>query len=109
MRTIVVSDIFGVIYDMKLTVLALWLLNQASPDLASVVARYLLVDARPSQAPYMIPDHLARADPLVERFERCARGRLAEGFSLDAAASGLAVKRRCRLSRYAIDSAVVPQ
>jgi hypothetical protein len=60
MRTIVVSDIFGVIYDMKLTVLALWLLNQASPDLASVVARYLLVDARPSQAPYMIPDHLAR-------------------------------------------------
>lgn len=74
--------------------LALWLLNQASPDLASVVARYLLVDARPSQAPYMIPDHLARADPLVERFERWARGRLAEGFSLDAAASALATSTR---------------
>lgn len=74
--------------------LALWLLNQASPALASVVVRYLLVDARPSQAPYMIPDHLARADPLVERFERWARGRLAEGFSLDAAADSLATSTR---------------
>jgi transcriptional regulator GlxA family with amidase domain len=74
--------------------LALWLVNQASPELASLVARYLLVDARPSQAPYMIPDHLARADPLVERFERWARGRLAEGFSLDAAAESLATSTR---------------
>ena len=74
--------------------LALWLLNQASPELASMVARYLLVDARPSQAPYMIPDHLARADPLVERFERWARGRLAQGFSLDAAADFLSTSTR---------------
>ncbi|WP_244817540.1 GlxA family transcriptional regulator [Caballeronia sp. Lep1P3] len=74
--------------------LALWLINQASPDIASTVARYLLVDPRPSQAPYMIPAHLARADPLVERFERWARGRLAEGFSLDAAAKTLATSGR---------------
>jgi len=74
--------------------LALWLLGQASPALAAVVVRYLLVDARPSQAPYMIPDHLARADPLVERFERWARERLAEGFSLDAAADALATSTR---------------
>ncbi len=74
--------------------LALWLLGQASPALAAVVARYLLVDARPSQASYMIPDHLARADPLVERFERWARERLAQGFSLDAAARALATSTR---------------
>ncbi|WP_207004836.1 GlxA family transcriptional regulator [Trinickia mobilis] len=74
--------------------LALWLLNQASPALASMVARYMLVDARPSQAPYMIPDHLARADPLVERFERWARGRLAQGFSLEAAAESLSTSAR---------------
>ncbi|MNQ25310.1 HTH-type transcriptional activator RhaS [compost metagenome] len=74
--------------------LALWLLGQASPALAAVVVRYLLVDARPSQAPYMIPDHLARADPLAERFERWARDRLAEGFSLDAAADALATSTR---------------
>lgn len=74
--------------------LALWLLNQASPALAAVVVRYLLVDARPSQAPYMIPDHLARADPLVERFEQWARARLADGFSLDEAAHALATSTR---------------
>lgn len=74
--------------------LALWLLGQASPALAAVVVRYLLVDARPSQAPYMIPNHLARADPLVERFERWARDRLAQGFSLDDAADALATSTR---------------
>jgi len=74
--------------------LALWLVRQASPELAAVTARYLIVDPRPSQAPYVIPDHLAHADPLVERFERWARERLAEGFSLDAAADALATSPR---------------
>ena len=74
--------------------LALWLVRQASPELAAVTARYLIVDARPSQAPYVIPDHLAHADPLVGRFERWARGRLARGFSLDDAAGALATSKR---------------
>ena len=74
--------------------LALWLVRQASPGLAAVVARYLLVDARPSQAAYMIPDHLAHADPLVQRFERWARAQLDQGFSLDAAAQALATSKR---------------
>jgi transcriptional regulator GlxA family with amidase domain len=74
--------------------LALWLVRQASPELAALVARYLLVDARPSQAQYMIPDHLAHSDVLVQRFERWARGRLADGFSLDAAADALATSKR---------------
>jgi transcriptional regulator GlxA family with amidase domain len=74
--------------------LALWLVRQLSPELAAVAARYLVVDARPSQAPYMIPDHLAHADPMVEHFERWARAHLAEGFSLDAAAGALATSKR---------------
>jgi transcriptional regulator GlxA family with amidase domain len=74
--------------------LALWLIRQSSPELSALVARYLLVDSRPSQAPYMIPEHLARADPLVERFERWARSRLAEGFSLEQAADALATSKR---------------
>ena len=74
--------------------LALWLIRQSSPELATMVARYLLVDGRPSQAPYMIPEHLARADPLVAQFERWARSRLAEGFSLDSAADALATSKR---------------
>lgn len=80
--------------------LSLWLLRQVSPALAATVARYLIVDERPSQAPYIIPDHLAHADPLVARFEAWVRAHLAEGFSLDAAATALAVsprtlQRRC--------------
>jgi transcriptional regulator GlxA family with amidase domain len=66
--------------------LALWIIRQASPDLAALAAKYLVVDSRPSQAVYMIPSHLAHADQTVERFERWARERLAKGFSLDEAA-----------------------
>jgi len=74
--------------------LALWLVRQVSPELAAMTARYLIVDDRPSQAPYVIPDHLAHSDPLVSRFERWARGRLAQGFSLDDAAEALATSKR---------------
>ncbi|CAO3420617.1 GlxA family transcriptional regulator [Azospirillum endophyticum] len=74
--------------------LALWLVRLASPDLASLVAKMLLIDKRPSQARYIMPNYLAHADPLVERFERWARDHLADGFSLDAAAAALAVGPR---------------
>lgn len=80
--------------------LALWLIRQASPELADRVSRYLLADIRSSQAAYIIPNHLAQADPLILRFERWARAHLKEGFSLDAAAQALAtstrtLQRRC--------------
>jgi transcriptional regulator GlxA family with amidase domain len=74
--------------------LALALIRRASPELASLTAKYLVVDARTSQAAYTIPDHLAHSDPLVQQFERWARGRLAEGFSLDRAAAALATSKR---------------
>jgi transcriptional regulator GlxA family with amidase domain len=75
--------------------LALWLARQSSPEIAALVARIMLVDnKRPSQAKYIIPDFLARADPLVERFEKWARGQLATGFSLQDAARALAVTPR---------------
>ena len=74
--------------------LALTLIRRASPELANLAARYLVADVRTSQSIYSIPDHLAHADPLIERFERWARGRLAEGFSLDQAAEALATSKR---------------
>jgi transcriptional regulator GlxA family with amidase domain len=74
--------------------LALWLVRQVSPALADLTARYLLVDTRTSQAPYMIPVHLAQADPLVQRFERWARERLHEGFSLETAAEAMNTSKR---------------
>lgn len=77
--------------------LALWLVRSRSPELASLTARYLLVDPRTTQAAYVIPDHLAHNDPLVERFERWARKRLAEGmqgFSLGSAAQDIGASER---------------
>jgi transcriptional regulator GlxA family with amidase domain len=81
--------------------LALWLIRKASPELATVVSRYLLADIRSLQAPYIIPNHLAQADPLVLRFERWARDHLKAGFSLQEAAGALAtsarsLQRRCQ-------------
>lgn len=49
--------------------MALWLIRKTSPELATLVSRYLLADIRSSQAPYIIPNHLAQADPLILRFE----------------------------------------
>ena len=74
--------------------LALTLIRRASPELASLTAKYLVADARTSQAAYTIPDHLVHTDPLVHKFERWARQRLAEGFSLDQAATALATSKR---------------
>jgi transcriptional regulator GlxA family with amidase domain len=81
--------------------LALWLVRNASPELAALVSRYLLADIRSSQAPYIIPNHLAMADPLIQRFERWARDHMREGFSLQNAANALAtsprtLQRRCQ-------------
>lgn len=66
--------------------LALWLVRRRSPALASLVARYLLIDPRPSAAVYAIADHLQHADVMVERFETWARDTLSTPFSLEAAA-----------------------
>jgi transcriptional regulator GlxA family with amidase domain len=74
--------------------LALLLVRQASPELAALVAKYLIVDSRPSQSAYVITDHLSHSDPTVERFERWARGRLADGFSLDEAAMAAGTSKR---------------
>ena len=74
--------------------LALALIRRASPALANLTARYLVVDERISQSIYSIPNHLANADPVIQRFERWARGLLAEGFSLDRAAHALATSKR---------------
>lgn len=76
--------------------LALHLIRRVSPELADLTARYLIVDARPSQAAYMIADHLSYADPMVSQFERWARRRLdqGQGFALQEAADALHTSAR---------------
>jgi transcriptional regulator GlxA family with amidase domain len=74
--------------------LALWLVRQLSPTLAGLTARFLTVDARPSQAPFIVPDHLAHADPVLERFERWVRRHVGEPFVLAQAARAVGVSQR---------------
>ena len=74
--------------------LALWLVRSVSPQLASLTAKYLLVDSRPLQSAYAMADHLVHDDPIVQRFEGWARGRLARGFSLDEAAKAAGASKR---------------
>ena len=81
--------------------LALWLVRQASPEMATLVARLMLIARRTSQAQYLIPDFQAHADPLIERFERWARENLAKGFSLQDAADALGVTTRTLQRRTA--------
>ena len=74
--------------------LALWLIRSVSPELASLTAKYLIVDSRPSQTAYALTDHLIHSDPVVHLFERWARARLARGFSLDTAAKAVGTSKR---------------
>jgi transcriptional regulator GlxA family with amidase domain len=74
--------------------LALWIIRGVSPKLASLTAKYLIVDSRPSQSAYALTDHLVHSDPIVQRFEDWARARLKNGFSLDDAARVVGSSKR---------------
>lgn len=74
--------------------LALAIVRSSSPALSDLVARYLVVDERPSQAAYTIPSALAQSDPTVAAFERWIREHLAESFSLTEAAKAVGVSER---------------
>jgi transcriptional regulator GlxA family with amidase domain len=74
--------------------LALWLVRRVSPELASLTAKYLIVDSRPAQSAYALTDHLAHTDPVVRRFDTWVRARLKDGFSLDKAARAVGASKR---------------
>ncbi len=74
--------------------LALALVRESSPALADLVASYLVVDSRPTQASYAIPSHLARTDPMVGAFERWVREHLDQPLRISEAARALGVSER---------------
>ncbi len=74
--------------------LALAVIRERSPDLASLVARYLLIDERPSQAVFVAPAHVAFDDELVKKFERWVRRHLDEPFDLARAAKAVGASER---------------
>jgi transcriptional regulator GlxA family with amidase domain len=74
--------------------LALAIVRASSPALADLVARYLVIDERPSQSAYIIPSALAQSDPTVAAFDRWARERLAGPISIPAGAKAIGVSER---------------
>jgi transcriptional regulator GlxA family with amidase domain len=74
--------------------LALSIVQQHSPSLADLTARYLLTGDRPSQAAYAMPALLARTDPTMAAFERWVRQRLSEPLRISAAARDLGISER---------------
>jgi transcriptional regulator GlxA family with amidase domain len=74
--------------------LGLGIVRSQSPALAAMCARYLLIEPRASQAVFVIPDHVAHTDPVVERFEHWARARLVQGFSMGEAAVAVGTSER---------------
>ena len=74
--------------------LGLGVVRSVSPSLASLSARYLLIESRASQAEFIIPDHVAHSDPIVERFEKWARAHLTHGLSMSEAALSIGTSER---------------
>jgi transcriptional regulator GlxA family with amidase domain len=74
--------------------LALSIVRDRSPMVADLIARYLVIDDRPSQSAYIIPSALAQNDPVVAAFERWTREHLAEPISIPAAAGAIGVSER---------------
>jgi transcriptional regulator GlxA family with amidase domain len=74
--------------------LALAIVRAGSPALADLVARYLVIDERPSQSVYIIPSTLAQSNSTVAAFDRWVRERLAEPISIPAVAKAIGVSER---------------
>ncbi len=71
--------------DLMLTAIARF----ASPGLSEACARYLLLDQRRSQAPYMAVNFLAGQDPQIARAEAWARDNIERDFSMDELAAAV--------------------
>jgi transcriptional regulator GlxA family with amidase domain len=74
--------------------LVLSIVQQHSPSLADLTARYLLIGDAPSQAAFAIPSLLARANPTMAAFELWVRQRLSEPLQISVAARDLGISER---------------
>ncbi len=76
--------------DLMLAVVA----RLVSPSLAHLVAKYLVLDERPSQARYMVMEHLRSADPSLRALERFVAANLDRQLSVDELAHAAATSPR---------------
>jgi transcriptional regulator GlxA family with amidase domain len=68
--------------------------RRTSPALSDLVANYLVIDERPSQAAHTMTATLAASDPTVAAFERWAREHLHEPLNVKDAARAVGVSER---------------
>ncbi|WP_332771678.1 GlxA family transcriptional regulator [Phenylobacterium sp.] len=83
--------------DLMLAVIAKF----ASPGLSEASARYLLLDQRRSQAPYMAVSFLAGQDEQVARAEAWIRANIARDFGMDEVAGAIGLTPRTFARRLA--------
>jgi len=74
--------------------LALSLVSGLSRELAAMVARYMLIDERPSQSVDAAQTYLGSIDELLTEFETWVRGHLSEPISIADAAAALGTTRK---------------
>ncbi|MGH3621125.1 MAG: GlxA family transcriptional regulator [Sciscionella sp.] len=74
--------------------LALSVVQRQSPALADLVARYLLIGDRQSQATFALPTLLAKHDPVMSEFERWVRDHLDTPIQIATAAHAVGLSER---------------
>lgn len=90
--------------------LALALVARSSgPELAALASRYLVLDERPSQARYMILEHLRTDSPDVRALERFVLANLGRRLSLAAMAKAAKTSPRTLARRVASALGTTPQ
>lgn len=91
--------------DLMLAVVA----HTLSPALAHLVARYLVLDERASQARYMVLDHLRSADPVIRALERFVNANLGRQLTLPQLARATATSPRTLARRVEKALGTTPQ
>lgn len=91
--------------DLMLAVVA----RVAGPALADLVARYLVLDARPSQSQYMVLDHLQGLDPLLGALEAFITANLTRQVTLADLGRAVGVSPRTLARRVEVGLGLTPQ
>lgn len=91
--------------DLMLGILA----STLSPSLAHMVARYLVLDERPSQARYMVVEHLRSSDPVIRALEGFVTVNLERQITIPEMAHATATSPRTLARRVAKALGTTPQ
>ena len=80
----------------------------AGPSLAKACANYLLLDERPSQAPFMAITYLASQDPGIAKAEKWVRDNIERDFTMNDLAEAVALTPRTFARRIAATCGISP-